>query len=315
LGTDAKSNPGEPAAERSQKYIGAWNGFVALIRKKYGEGPVSLREEMPRFTAFTRMIPQTALSVLLFHAYDRYRTLDIYSKENFIESSCCSILISTILSADPIFTKEEALGILKRAHHYCGHGGDVRPPLEFALRFYTNRLYDGELFDAVSCYRDTLRKIHAAAAINTRRQLIWILWHDPRRTERAYHTRHIQLALHSMPVSQRTPWQLLFRHNSFALGPKAGKEWLRTAGKLVQQIGTDDFVDHIDNWFTFPEGEEIGVSNVGYAMLRTLIWCGAAMPDGRVRPILLRLKTVRWKKSSQGVGRKLLAALKCVESK
>ena len=99
-----------------------------------------------------------------------------------------------------------------------------------------------------------------------------------------------------MPEEGKTNWQMLFRHNSLAPGAKAGKQWLQKSGELLEKIGVDEFVKRLDEWFTFPECEEVAVGNAGCAMLRTLIWCGLAAGDKRALPILRRLRTGSWKK-------------------
>jgi hypothetical protein len=292
----------------------AWANFVMSIRKQYGDGPVWLSEEYGRFDAFAASLSQDALPSLLIHAYQRFRVLDSSKDEEFAESACSSILISTILRRAPAVSEAQALTILTVAHHYCGHGSDVNPPLDLALGFFKDRPYSFKLFDAASCYRDCLRKVRAIAALNTRRRLIWILWHDPRKIERTCHTRHIQIALREMSEPKRTNWEMLFRHSSLSLGAKSGKQWLQKSRELLERIGIDEFIERLNNWFTFPE-EAITVGNAGCAMMRTLIWCGLAANDERALPILRRLKKASWKKSSAGARRKLYLALDWVEAR
>jgi len=304
----------QAAADSGPTSLEAWSQLISAAKSRYGEKRVWLSGEHFRIAQFVDGLPATDLPLLLIHANQRYRALDPTKDDEYIESACCSILISTIHGRVPTASESEALAILSTAYHHCGHGSDVAPPLDLALSFYVNRLYSLELMDAASRYRDSLRKVRARATVNTRRRLLWIIWHDPRKIERACHTRKIQLALSAMDEARKLAWEMLFRHNSLSVASKPGKEWLRRAQELLAAIEPIEFVERLDEWFTFDEQTEVSVGYTGWAMLRTLIWCGYLTTDQRVLPILCRLRTAKWKKRNLNIRRKLLNALEGLQA-
>ncbi len=284
-----------------------WISFQDALRAEHKSPFCASKRDFELFAAFVGQVPAPQRIPMLLHAYDRYRALgrDPNQADQF-ETSCWSILISTILNSGIRPDQSESTEILRKSYHRCGHGSDVEPPLKFAEQAFQNQPYSKALFDSVFAYRETLRASRSSHAANIKRKLNWILWHDSRRMEKRCQTRQIQEAIHSMDSELAFDWQWLLRNTAAGLNSEPGKNWQKEGRKRLAEIGEDQFHSAIDSWFTFPQ-EEVSLSAAGSAMLRLLVWYGALTDADRNLPVLVRLAHVSWDKRAP-VG-KAMAAL------
>jgi hypothetical protein len=273
-----------------------WNEFLQELRTKSDSGPFELRREVDRFAEFVGRVPDAERIPLLLHAYDCYRELSACShRENAqpFERSCYSILISYILHSKIRPNESEALEILRKSYHQCGHGSDVEPPLTLAEGVFRNRPYSLALFDAVMAYQETLRPTKSATAFNVKRKLNWILWHDPRHIEKRCCTGHIQRSIHAMEPQTAFAWQWLLRNTAAGLNSTPGKAWLKEGKKRLSQIGEEEFLRRVADWFTFPTGRT-SLSPSGSAIFRLLVWYGSLVDVDRSLPLFVRITNVSW---------------------
>lgn len=287
----------------------SWVSFQEALRAKH-KGPFyASKEDFEFFTAFVEQLAVPERIPLLLHAYDRYRAVSVCGdpqQADQFETSCWSILISTILQSRIQPDQIEVCQILEKSYHRCGHGSDVEPPLTLAEEAFRNQPYSQTLFDAVHAYRETLRASRSSRAAGVKRKLSWILWHDSRRIEKSCQTRKIQLAIHSMDSERAFHWQWLLRNTAAGLNSSPGKGWLKEGQKRLAKIGEAQFHSALDCWFQFPE-EDVKISAAGSAMLRLLVWYGVLADSERSLPTLVRLAHVSWNKRAP-VG-KVMAAL------
>lgn len=202
-----------------------------------------------------------------------------------------------------------AIQILRSSFHRCGHGSDVGSPYTLAEQAFASRPYTTELFDAVAFYRKSLQGTRAAVANNVKGKLAWVLWHDPRRIEKHCFTRKLQLDLRAMDPETRFRWQWLFRHSSPGSNHAPGRAWLKEAEKRFAAIGEREFLERLDEWFTFPEGE-VSLKPAGSSMLRLLVWHAGLADTQKSLPILARLEDVNWTRIERA--HKVLAAFEAL---
>ena len=257
-----------------------WILFQESLRAEHKGAFYAAKRDFERFAAFVEQVPAPERIPMLLYAYDCYRALgvcgDPQGADQF-ETSCWSILISTILSRGIRPDQMESTEILRKSYHQCGHGSDVEPPLTLAEQAFQNQPYSPALFDSVFAYRETLRSSRSMHAANVKRKLSWILWHDSRRgknEEKSCHTRQMQQAIHSMDSENAFHWQWLLRNTAAGLNSEPGKNWRTEGAKRLAKIGEEQFHSAIDSWFTFPQGD-INLSAAGSAILRLLVWYGS----------------------------------------
>src|SRR5258708_11810277 len=127
--------------------VDLWRDFLQELKPPSLEGFFDFKKSMGRFEGFAAGLSSVDKIALLLHAYDRYKELglvcDLKADQRF-ESSAHSILISVVLGGKLSPSEDEACAILKKAFHFCGHGGDVQPPLTLAERVFRGRPYSRE---------------------------------------------------------------------------------------------------------------------------------------------------------------------------
>ena len=278
--------------------VSPWDNFLQTLQSKRDIHGFSLAQETASFAGFVKNLPEPDRVSLLLHAYDQYRALGACQtgvRADRFESSCYSILISSILATKIRPTETEALAILRKSFHQCGHGSDVEPPLTLAERAFENRPYSPQLFDAVEAYKETLRPLTSTTANDIKRKLNWVLWHDPRRVEKKCWTRRIQTAIHAMDSPSHARWQWLLRNTAAGLKAEPSKGWIKEGKKRLTPIGEEELLQRLDEWFTFPE-QQVSLSAPGSAMLRLLVWYASLVDVARSLPIVARVAHVSWAK-------------------
>ncbi|QOY87464.1 hypothetical protein [Paludibaculum fermentans] len=277
-------------------YINSWNIFLSTLLQEIGNKPTGLGEKKKRFQEFAEGLGVCNRVPLLLYAYDEYRRLsavgDSFSSRP-VEVSCYSILISSILEAGIKPDQAQAVEILSRSHHNCGHGSDVEPPVRLAEQAFKNQPYSTALYDATAAYKETLRPTRSSTAQNVKRKLSWILWHDPRNVERNCYTSRMQSDIHNMASETAFRWQWLLRHSTTGLSGAGGKSWLKEGRKRLALLGESEFLARLDEWITVPD-QRVKITPTGSCFLRLLVWYGSLLHEDRSLPILVRLANVRW---------------------
>src|SRR4051812_42699172 len=146
----------------------SWEQFVAELRADYDTKRLDLTQSIPRFREFAKSVPDDARLPLLLATYDRYRNLGpgcrLAGSPDYFDSSAYGILISELLRLKLKPTSQEACAILSKSFHYCGHGGDVDPPVTLAEKAFEERAYTPEFLDAVRAYQGVLKGTRSTTA-------------------------------------------------------------------------------------------------------------------------------------------------------
>lgn len=289
-----------------------WKNFLESMRKRYRGGPFSLPQN-PAFAEYLELLPRPDRIPLLLAAYKTYRELGPAPKEfcpeHYFESSMHSLLISRILSLDLDASEDEACAVLRNSFHYCGHGGDVVPPIRLAERVFAGKPYTVPLFDAAQAYRKALQGLISVQSQLAKQELDWILWHDARHPEKRCFTRQIQLSFTGMGQSEAFAWQWMLRHTTHALNHARGKAWLAEGERRLSRLGAKQFQIRIEQWLVFTGTGTVFLSPAGSNMLRLLVIYGAFVPTSL--PFFEPLKNVRW--ANRETARKVTASLNRVQ--
>ena len=275
-----------------------WDKFAAELFADHKARRFSFLDSSSRFRTFVESIPEDERIPLLLETYGCYRSLGATcasgEPKDYFWTSANSILISTLLGFIPKVTEAEACSILRSAFHYCGHGGDVEPPVTLAEKAFAGERYTVELFDAVRAYQAALKGIRSVVANNVKRRLQWILWHDSRKIIRTCWMGRVQRSLAAMPDDRRFVWEWLLRNTSGSANGAPGETWLKEAEKRIAMIDHVEFLAFLDEWLVFPAGETIALSTTGSCVLRLLVWYAGLVDLQKSLPILVRLADVRW---------------------
>jgi hypothetical protein len=289
-----------------------WPAVLSSLRRHHEAGTLTFLGD-PTIGNFVQSLTGQERIPLLLAAYRRYRELgpapEEFCFQHYFESSAHSILISQILSSPLDASEEDVCAILHAAVHFCGHVGDVVAPIRLAEKVFANRPYSPALFDAALTYRATLHGLTATQAKLAKQELDWILWHDPRRTERRCWSRTLQLSLARMEPAETFGWQWMLRHTTHGLNRGRGKAWVMEAARRLKTLGEERYRRRLDEWFVFPSDVPIRLSPAGSNMLRLLVSYGVLVPA--VVPVLGRLKSAKW--VGRSTADKVLKSLAWVE--
>ncbi len=186
--------------------------------------------EIEKFRGYVASVPAGKRVPLLLEAYAVYRgerhgtprrgcDALVGDKRQF-EKSVASVLISVLLKSRLKPNEQETCDILRNASHYCGHGSDVLPPVNFIEIAVQGKPFTAE---------------------------IWVIWHDVSKPDAECYTGAIQRAIAKMNREEAFAWQWLLRKT--VAGFRPGTTWHVEAGKRLEALGRDKFLEtvgHLD---------------------------------------------------------------------
>jgi hypothetical protein len=207
-----------------------------------------------------------------------------------------SVLISALLKSRLKPTKQETCHILKNSLHYCGHGSDVLAPVDFIEIAFQGKPFTQKLFEAARTYRKALRELHGSQAVTATGRLNCVIWHDVSQPDVQCYTSAIQRAISAMEGEEAFAWQWLLRKT--VPGFRPGKTWPVDAGRRLDALGRDKFLQRLAGWIIVPK-KKTALTDAGANVLRLLVYYATLFPANAVVPILKRLIRVPWEDRMQ----------------
>jgi len=259
------------------------------------------RDEIEKVHNYVASVPAGKRVPLLLEAYQVYRgechgtprrgcDALVGDKRQF-EKSVASVLISALLKSRLKPTEQETCDILENAFHYCGHGNDVPMPVAFIEIAFQGKPFTPALFDAARSYRETLQQVSGSQAVSATRKLDCVIWHEVSKPDVQCYTGAIQRAIAAMDGEEAFAWQWLLRKT--VPGFRPGKTWPVEAGRRLDALGRDKFVQRLADWIVVPK-QVMALTEAGAKVLRLLAYHATLFPAEAVVPILKRLMRIPW---------------------
>ena len=191
--------------------------------------------------------------------------------------------------------ESQSFEILCTAYHYCGHGEDVAPPLDFALRHFRHRLYSHEFFDALRVYRECLAHTRHTATQRIKATIDLILWQDLRTPNDACWSATIRFGLRGLEDPVLAQWKWLFHGFCYSTVPAPPKRWQVT--RALHEIGRDRCSATLVAWLGAPPMGRPIMTSTGSVVFKNLAWLASLLEcdefDGTLHEILF----LPWKKT------------------
>jgi hypothetical protein len=278
----------------------SWKALEDWLRRRSPNQCFS-GNEIEKFHDYVASVPTGKRVPLLLEAYQVYRGEcheaprrgcdALVGDERQFEKSVASVLITALLKSRLRPTEQETCDILKNAFHYCGHGNDVLAPVAFIEIAFEGKPFTPALFQAARSYRETLQEVNGSQAVSATRKLDWVIWHDVSKPDVQCYTGAIQKAIAAMDGTEAFAWQWLLRKT--VPGFRPGKTWPAEAGRRLDALGRDKFLQRLADWVVVPK-QEMALTDAGANVLRLLVYHAALFPAKAVVPILKRLMRMRW---------------------
>ena len=247
---------------------------------------------------FWLAVPQPGQVPLLLEILARYRSCRQAACCDLRESFALNELTAAYYAHRPRPSECESLQILHTAFHTCGHGSDVKPPFDFALRHFRQKPYSPKLHDALRAYRETLSHAHGVVAQQLKGRIDLILWQDLRHTElwKQCWTARIHRDLQAMSPAARKYWTALFQSFQHCLQIEPTKQWLAAAGQPLAALTGETFRHQVGRWLEEPAAAvKPQLSTPGSHILKNLIWCAVSVNDATLDRQFPNLLAIPWK--------------------
>ena len=194
-----------------------------------------------------------------------------------------------------------------RDRHDCGHGQDVKPPFELAVKWArTNGVSPGWLA-AVRTFIDQLGGLRSAKAhdLKTKGALVLLLDGRHRGSSRCYSER-FRAELGQLAGSERAAWDRLVLHMGTAMSARMPKGFDLQARALAAFLGAAEVLARLDAWLPAPpDGSPCRLETAGSHLAKNFVWLLtvlAADPDAAPScdRLVERLARVDFKPAERG---------------
>ncbi len=233
------------------------------------------KEKEDRYARFWASVPGPERVPMLLEILRRYRACRVESAGTCLDRSFALNELTTHvyrLGISP--SAEEACAILRTAYHTCGHGTDVKPPLELALAHFRGTPYTNELFASLRAYRESLRHSRGVVAQDVKGKIGVILWQDLRPSHEWSRcvTSAIRESMCGMPKAERSRWLALSQSFRHTVAVEPPKKW--------DPPRIEDFAERMKACLgSALTGAGLGLTAAGSHILKNLVWCSIGCDD------------------------------------
>jgi hypothetical protein len=193
------------------------------------------------------------------------------------ESFALNELIATGYKSKIRPDEQQALSMLRTAHHTCAHGNDVRPPVDFALRHFRQKPYTPEFFAALRNYRDTFRQSKPTTAQSLKAAMDLILWQDLAAPWKPCWTLRIRSGVQEMPPAERSQWADLFHGFAYTFQPGPPRNGELALRPALDKLSATTFRRRLQSWLDEPASTFLTSS--GSHVIKNLVWCAILVGD------------------------------------
>jgi hypothetical protein len=171
--------------------------------------------------------------------------------------------------------------LLRTSSHTCGHGEDVRPPVELARDYMRREGYSPAIMAAIEDFRDALPPAYALKVQNIRRSidLLAVLTPSakPKRGLRPW-TADVADHLAGLPADELRHWQQLVLGMVVREQHQMPATWERAAAAFIDDVGASLVATRLQEFWPTRRAE-VSLKQGGAQLLKHFLWMLPLLPD------------------------------------
>jgi hypothetical protein len=212
-------------------------------------------------------------------------------------------------------TEADLCGLLRTARHTCGHGQDVRPPVDLARDYMRREGYCPAIMAAIEDFRDALPHTRAGKVHNIRRAIDLLAVFTPRaaptRGLRPW-TAEVADHLAGLPADELRRWQQLALGMVVREQHRMPATWGRVATAFADEAGADGVVARLQEFWPARHADA-SLKQGGAQLLKHLLWMLSLLPGQPAgQELAARIPTMTWHQQDPPIG-VLQAAAACLQ--
>lgn len=171
------------------------------------------------------------------------------------------------------YSEQDICTLLLSSKHDCGHGDDIKPPFELALRWLRTNGTSPSLMAALRTFLDGMQGLSSVKANDAKTKGNLVLLLDPARAATRCHSERFRTDLFALEPAQRRAWERLVLHMGTTTSTTLPKGFDDQAGALLAFLGSDQVLNQLDRWL--PRRDESGscrLETSGSHLYRHFIW-------------------------------------------
>jgi hypothetical protein len=195
--------------------------------------------------------------------------------------------------------------LLRTASHTCGHGQDVRPPVDLARDYMRRDGYSPAIMAAVEDFRAALPPVRAAKIHYVRRAIDLLGVFTPRaKPQRGLRPWSADVADHlaGLPAGELRYWQQLALGMVVREQHRIPATWERVAIAFIDDVGADRVAMRLQGFWPASHAE-VSLKQGGAQLLKHFLWMLPLLPE---RPagekLASRIPTMTWRRQDPPIG-------------
>jgi hypothetical protein len=201
------------------------------------------------------------------------------------------------------YSEDDICQILRLSRHVCGHGSDVTPPFDIAVKYARKHGLTAELFSALREFMNGLKGLRSTQARQLRRrgELLLVLDTESTGSRKNCWSDRFRAGLLMQTPEEQAKWRQLVLSmtvNDLYLIPKG---WRQEAAKFVEDLTPPIVVQRLSAWWPDPNINVVWpIQTGGSHLLKHFIWLLSVTASTReLEPkctdLVSRLSKLDWK--------------------
>jgi hypothetical protein len=182
-------------------------------------------------------------------------------------------LACQLYEEDLPYKESDICTLLLSSKHDCGHGGDVTPPFEVAVKWARANGVTSRWLAAMRTFIEGLRGLHSAKAnhLKAKGGLVLLLDGDKEASARCPGG-HFRRDLSRLPPAERGAWQRVVLSMGTGMGPRPPKGFDVQAYALSAFLGVPETIARLERWLPRPASGPCKLETAGSLLLRNFVW-------------------------------------------
>jgi hypothetical protein len=201
------------------------------------------------------------------------------------------------------YSETDICQILGLSRHECGHGSDVTPPFDMAVRYARQHGLSTELLFALKEFIKGLQGISSIQATQLKRKggLLFVLDPESTGSRMSCWSDRFRVGLLEQTPEEQAKWRQLVLSMTVNELYQVPKGWRREAARWVEDLGPSIVVQRLFEWWPDPKISTVWpIQTGGSHLLKHFIWLlGVTAVVHELEPacieLVCRLSELDWK--------------------
>ena len=184
-------------------------------------------------------------------------------------------LVCALYARRLAYSEDDICQILRLSRHTCGHGSDVTPPFDIAVKYARANGISVGLLSALKDFMEGLKSVGSAQVTHLKRKggLLFVLDAESDGTRKSCWSDRFRTGLLSLATEEQAEWRQLVLNMTVNDVYEMPKVWRREATRFVSKVNPEVVVQRLSAWWPDPKLSAVWpIQTGGSHLLKYFVW-------------------------------------------